>query len=99
MSYNIFAETDKKINWEELYKEMMPQILVEYVPMPNIGINGGDALGISIPSKNVGIEAWEKLELIMNVLIEKYQFDLYDMYNGVRINKDSFNKIKENLLT
>ena len=41
--------------------------LIEYVPMPEMGIHHGDAIGISIPSKN-GIKAWNELESVISLL-------------------------------
>jgi hypothetical protein len=99
MAYNIFAETDKKINWEELHQKIMPQKMVEYVPMPGMGVNGGDAMGLSIPSKNSGKNAWKELKSLIYVLEIQFQFTLYDMYYGARLDSVVLNKIKENLTT
>lgn len=99
MVYNIFGETDKKIKWEELHKKVMPKELVEYIPMPGKGINGGDAIGICIPSKNIGNKAWKELEAIVDILGVEYQFNLYDMFYGAKIDSELLKKIKENLAT
>lgn len=99
MAYNIFAETDKQINWRELHQKIMPQKLVEYVPMPGMGVNGGDALGISIPSKNSGNKAWEELQSIINILETQFQLTLYDMYYGTRVDSVVLDKMKKNLTT
>lgn len=98
MAYNIFAEADKKINWEELHQKITPIELVEYVPMPNMGIDGGDALGISIPSKNIGELAWEELRAAIEILMDEFHLNLYDMYYGIRIDSKVLIKIRENLI-
>jgi len=97
MAYNIFVETDKQVDWEELHQKVMPKILVEYIPMPQNGKNGGDALGISIPSKNVGVKAWEELKNTIDILKTDYGFDLYDMFYGAKIDSELLGKVKQNL--
>ncbi len=97
MSYNIFAETNNKINWEELNRKVSPQISIEYVPMPGMGISGGDAVGISIPSKNIRNGLWEELKRVITILNDEFHLDLYDMYYGTKIDTKNMDKIKENL--
>lgn len=97
MAYNIFAETNKKINWEELNQRVVVKMFIEYFPMPGMGINGGDALGISIPSKNLRNGTWEELKRVIEILEIEFQFDLYDMYYGLKIDSKLMDKIKENL--
>jgi len=95
MGYNIFAQTDKKVNWEELNQKLMPIKLLEFIPMVAKGINGGDAIGISIPSKNCCVNAWEELKAAVVVLVDNYQFELYDMYYGEKIDEEMLYKIKK----
>lgn len=97
MAYNIFAETDKQIDWEELNKKVVLGMSLEYVPMPGMGINGGDALGISIPAKRVNGNTWEELKKAIEILKDNYNFSLYDMYYGKIIDSKMMNKVKENL--
>ncbi len=53
MAFNIIGETDKKIDFVKLHNKIYSEGLsLEFVPMPKLGINGGDAIGICIPSKN-----------------------------------------------
>lgn len=99
MAYNIFGETDKQIDWEELHQKLTPKEFIEYVPMPGQGINGGDAIGISIPTKNFGDKAWEEFKSAIFILAVQYQFKLYDMYYGAEIESGLLNKIKEILTT
>lgn len=97
MSYNIFAETDKKIDWEKLNDRVVIQMFIEYFPMQGMGINGGDALGISIPSKNIKNGVWEELKIAIDILKNEFQFDLYDMYYGAKIDSKLMDNIKKNL--
>lgn len=98
MSYNIFAETNKRIDWEELNKRVVLQMFIEYIPMPGMGNNGGDALGISIPSRNLRNGTWEELKRAMEILKTEFQFELYDMYLGTKIDSKVMDKIKQNLI-
>lgn len=97
MAYNIYAETSKKIDWVAINQKLMTYKLIEYVPMPGLGIEGGDALGISIPSKNLGNTAWEELKNVIGLLHSEYKFNLYDMYYGESIDSQLLSKIKENI--
>ena len=97
MSYNILAETDKKIDFNELHEKMILHRSIEYVPMPDMGINGGDALGISIPSKMINDSTWGELEKVIEVLKKDFNLSLYDMYYGEIIDSKMMAKVKENL--
>lgn len=97
MAYNIFAETNKKIDWSELNKRIVFNRLLEYIPMPGMGVNGGDALGISIPSKNLRNGTWEELKMTIGILNNEFQFDLYDMYYGEKIDSKFMAKLRKNL--
>lgn len=97
MSYNILAETDKTINWEQLNERVVRKMFIEYIPMPGMGVNGGDALGISIPAKNLGYGAWEELKRSIEILKTEFQLNLYDMYYGAEIDSKLMAKIKNNL--
>lgn len=98
MSYNILAETDKTINWEQLNQRVVRKMFVEYIPMPGMGVNGGDALGISIPAKNLSYGAWEELKRSVQILKTEFQLNLYDMYYGAEIDSKLMVKIKNNLI-
>lgn len=100
MAYNILAESKEKISWEELNKKLFKNdMLIEFIPMPKLGICGGDALGISIPSKNANKKAWEELKKIIYILINDYKFELYDMYYGVKIDDSNLDRIKNNIIS
>jgi hypothetical protein len=67
--------------------------------MAGMGINGGDALGISVPSKNSGIDAWEELKPVISMLeSSQFQFTLYDMYYGAKLDSEMLKKIRENII-
>lgn len=99
MAYNIFSQTSKKINWEELHLIVVSQRNLEYIPMPGKGIDGGDALGISIPSKNFSEITWEELNTTISLLTLEYQFEFYDMYHGAKIDSRILGEIKKVLLS
>ncbi|MCL6560079.1 MAG: hypothetical protein K6U74_15075, partial [Firmicutes bacterium] len=83
MAYNILAESNQKVNWASLHADVYSDnILIEFLPLPGQGLSGGDAIGLSVPSKNCGKEAWQQLVRIMRVLKDRYKMDLYDLYSG-----------------
>lgn len=98
MGYNLIAETDKPIKWDEIHSRIMPQKLIECIPMPYMGYNGGDALGISIPSKNASIKAYNELEILIKILITEYKFSIYDLYSGEKVDNTNLSIIKANLV-
>ena len=94
MAYNIFCETEKEIHWQKLNLRLQPFSFIEYVPMPGLAINGGDALGLSVPQKNVGDRAWREMQIVVEILINEFQFVLYDMYQGEIIDLESLDNIR-----
>lgn len=95
MSYNLLAECDRAIPWEDLHNRLQPFTVVEYVPMPGLGIGGGDALGLSVPQKQAGEYAWQELCRVMAVLQSVYGLALYDMYYGERVVPAHLERIRE----
>ncbi len=95
MSYNLFCETNKIIQWEHLNSRVQSFTTAEYVPMPGMGIDGGDALGISIPLKNTGVKAWKEINEIIKILQTEFNFVIYDMYYGELVELNNMEKIKE----
>ena len=95
MAYNLLCESDKAIPWEELNRRLPPFTAVELVPMPGLGNGGGDALGLSVPRKNVGETAWRELCAAIDILREEFQLTLYDLYDGVPVGPGQLEKIRE----
>lgn len=97
MSYNIMAETDQKINWDDLNCRLDFNKSYEVFPMPGRGVNGGDALGISIPSKKIHEHTWCEIAFLIDMLKEDFKLELYDLYFGIKIVPEVMDKIKMNL--
>jgi hypothetical protein len=96
MAFNIIAETDKKLDYNKIYNKVYSDHLnFDFVPMPGLGLNGGDALGICIPLSNRSELTWIQLKPILKILKSKFGCDVYDLYGGQKLglfNIDSFNK-------
>lgn len=99
MSFNIIAETSKKLDFEKLHQEIYTEILnFDLVPMPGLGINGGDALGICIPLNKANKNTWIQLKPVLKILRSKFDCDVYDLYGGQKVNFWNTHIIKNNLL-
>ena len=59
---------------------------------PNLGPNGGDALGIWVPLKNTNEATWKQLKPILKILRTKFHCDVYDLYGGQKLNYFNINK-------
>lgn len=99
MSFNIIAETSKKLDYHKVhaavYREGLP---FDFVPMPGLGLAGGDALGICVPLKNADERTWEQLKPILKKLRSKFNCDVYDMYGGQKLGFFNIDTFKTNLL-
>lgn len=96
MSFNIIAETPKRLDYNNLHKKIYKDDLpFEFVPMPNLGPNGGDALGICVPLKYANETTWNELKPVLKLLRAKFHCDVYDLYSGQKLgifNIESFGK-------
>lgn len=98
MSFNIIAETDKKLNFNKIHKEVYSENLeFDFVPMPGLGIDGGDAIGICIPLSNVSESVWQRLKPILKKLKYKFGCYIYDLYRGQKFGFFNIDTFRENL--
>lgn len=99
MSFNIIAETSQRLNYNYVHKETYENDLpFDFVPMPNLGPNGGDALGICVPLKNANEATWKRLKPVLKILRTKFDCDVYDLYGGQRLNYFNIESFKKNLI-
>ncbi len=99
MAFNIIAETDKKLNFDRLHKEVYSEDFnFDFVPMPGLGLNGGDAIGICIPLKNANEETWTQLKPVLKKLKSDFNCDVYDLYGGQKLGLFNIDTFKKNLL-
>jgi hypothetical protein len=73
-------------------------LFVEFIPMPKLGINGGDAIGICIPQKNINGLTWIQLKSILKILKFEFSLDVYDLYGGQKLGLFNIGNFKKNLL-
>ncbi len=99
MAYNIIAETDKKLDYGRIHKYVYSQeFSFDFFPMPGHGLNGGDAIGISIPLKKANEETWAQLKPVLKILKSDFHCDVYDLYGGQRLGLFNIDTFKKNLL-
>lgn len=98
MAFNIIAETSKKLDFTKLHKEVYSDnLLFEFIPMPGLGLKGGDAIGICIPLNNVNNLAWIQLKPVLKKLKSKFNCEVYDLYGGQKLDLFNIGTFKHNL--
>lgn len=99
MSFNIMAESARQLDYETiqalLYAEDLP---FGFVPMPGLGINGGDALGICVPLIQANDATWKLLKPVLKKLRSRFHCDVYELYDGQKLGCLNAGKIRQNLL-
>lgn len=99
MSFNIIAETRGRLDYAKLHQKIYQENMgFEFVPMPSLGISGGDAIGISVPLKNANENTWCKLKPVLKILKWRFGCDVYDLYGGQKLGLFNIDSIKANLL-
>lgn len=99
MAFNIIAETGKKLDFNEIHREIyVRDMLLEFIPMPGLGTRGGDAVGICIPFKNANERAWIQLKPVLKKLNSKFGCDIYDLHGGQKLGFFNIDSFKKNLL-
>lgn len=97
MAYNFIGESSAKICWEDLNKRVQPFRLMEYVPMPSMGVDGGDAIGLSVAAQNIGPAVYQELLQVMKLLQQDFHCVLYNMYYGTIVDSHSLEQIKKDI--
>lgn len=99
MAYNIIEETTEKLDFEKMYEMLYSADLgIEFIPMPSLGVDGGDAMGISVPSNFATKTIWLKLKVILKKLKSGFKCDIYNLYGGQQLGFFNINLFKGNLL-
>ncbi len=99
MAFNIIAETEKKLDYDTLHKQLCSEDLnFDFVPMPGLGLNGGDAIGICIPLNNANDETWTQLKPVLKKLKSSFNCNVYDLYGGQKLGLFNIDTFKKNLM-
>ncbi|WP_343304134.1 hypothetical protein AAHN97_21415 [Chitinophaga niabensis] len=99
MSFNIIAETTRSLNYTEVHAAIhSPDLNFDLVPMPGLGINKGDAMGICIPMNNANESTWEQLKPVLKILRIKFGCEVYDLYGGQKLGLFNMKTFKQNLI-
>ena len=98
MAYNLMCESSRKIHWEKINIYASRLMRVEILPMPNLGIDGGDAFGICIPLKKTGEKAWRETESLLTSLLQDPSLCIYEMYSSKRITLNNLHELKLQLV-
>ena len=99
MVFNIMAESKKSIDYDKLYIRVFKEhLMIEFIPMPNLGLDGGDAIGICVPQKNINENTWKELKTILKILKSEFSLDVYDLYGGQKLGLFNINDFKRNFL-
>jgi hypothetical protein len=99
MAFHIIAETTKKLDYHKLHRAVHSEdIFFDYLPMPGLGVNGGDALGICIPLKNANETTWKQLKPVLKKLKIRFGCNVYDLYGGQKLGFFNIDSFKKNLL-
>src|SRR5947208_865686 len=99
MAFNILAETNRKLDFDKLHSKVYSEgFNFDLVPMPGLGLNGGDAIGICIPLKNANEETWTQLKPVLKKLKSDFNCDVYDLHCGQKLGLFNIDTFKKNLL-
>lgn len=98
MAFNLMCESREKINWNSLNERAQSLKLIEVVPMPNLSVSNGDALGISVPLKNVGEQAFRELTEFLKYLLENYKFRIYDLYSNKLLTAENIWELRKQIV-
>jgi len=98
MAFNIIAETDKRLDYNKIHKEVYSDNLnFEFVPMPGLGLKGGDAIGICVPLNNVSEITWIQLKPVLKKLKSEFDCEVYDLFGGQKLGLFNIDSFKKNL--
>jgi hypothetical protein len=99
MAFNIIAETNRKLDFFKLHKAIYQDNLpFDFVPMPQLGIDGGDAIGICVPLNNANEKTWELLRPVLKKLKSEFDCNVYDLYGGQKLGLFNIDEFRKNLL-
>jgi hypothetical protein len=78
-----------------VYLEDLP---FDFIPMPGLGISGGDALGICVPLNQANEETWLQLKRVLKKLKSSFHCDVYELYSGEKLGLFNIKAFRKSLL-
>jgi hypothetical protein len=98
MAFNIIAESNAKLDYSKIYDAIYAEDLpFNIFPLPKLGINNGDAIGISVPLKYANEDTWGRLRPVLKKLRSKFGCEVYDLYGGQKLGFFNIKSFKKNL--
>ena len=94
MAYTLVAESPKPVDWPALHGAVMPiRKRVELFPVP-----ASNGLGMSVSQRLRNDLAWEEVTQILDVLLKKFEMEVYDLQTGGRVEAGSLEALKQNFI-
>ena len=95
MAYNLISEFAAEPDWVLLHSELMSRRrLVELFPVPASGKQGAPSLGISVPIKACGPDAWVELKAIVTTLM-RFGGVVTELYSSRRLTPETLDALRE----
>jgi hypothetical protein len=99
MAFNILAESSNQLNYDLIHKELFSDNLpFELFPMPGLGKQNGDAVGICVSRTNAHANTWEILKKVIERLKTEFGCDVYDLYGGQKLDDNNVSMFRKNLI-
>lgn len=98
MAYGIVAESGKELDWPALQRALAPlHRRVEVFPITK-DAGGSEGIGLSVPQRKIGDEAWEEILQIVEVVQMQFGMDVYEMETGTKLAPGTLEKVRKNFL-
>ena len=94
MAYTFMAESPKAVDWTALHGAVKPiRKRVEIFPIP-----ASNGLGLSVPQRLRNELAWEEFTQILDVLLKRFEMDVYDLASGAKVVQATMESVKNQFI-
>ena len=101
MAYNLFAESKSAVDWLKVNSQLLiaSRRCAEFIPAPGMGLNGNDAIIVSIRQRleNIEIQYYtNEISDVIKILLE-LDFVVFDLYQGSIIDNNNLEQLIDSL--
>ncbi len=96
MAYNFLCKTAIQPDFKKLNKLLKRCDRLEAFPMMESS-DGNFGLAISIPMKNIGINAYNQFVYVQKELTKNFGFKIYDLYYGKEVDQNHIKIVKKEI--
>ena len=92
----LLIPNEERVSWKEVNAIFSRSC--KYIEGFPVQFDSKDCLGLNIPSKSYGLRAWGELKPFLSVMVQKFDFKIWELYNGSEVTQENIADLKKYIM-